>query len=462
MATVKTFDVTAVTGLPPKPNHMIPKFHNRSNLFPSTFTNKLYEEKQITTSQRQAWSADPRKRSQIESICVDTKNNLDVSKTTVKQEKSAPRRRPFSAKARLESLSSKPPRTKHARDNVSVEPVHGSSRNTCMELVPVGGKEVPVVDIGDNAPYPTYHYLLNSKEKYVSDDTKPFLPGLADNRVPPLTLNHASEAPVLITAGPSIKPMVHGLNSHQVIFGTDNDGQPQDIKYDLRKPSVLIKQERPLPSTLEPLRSWLTEDKSIPGINDCLIFLPAMDNYKDLPEVPPPHSVQDDLPFTSKLPPQQAVTKKYHHPAFDKKHVEDWVCNHSRPGSSQRTDHQSYQTTYRNAGDIREEITELENLMQGLGNIDSDCGMVKFQGEIDRFRQMYRETMNMVPERLLHSPKDPDTFGVKEFLKQHVDIMNEIHRKHTLCLEELRIIEVEAGIDSSRKYFKHRTVPPDT
>lgn len=35
----------------------------------------------------------------------------------------------------------------------------------------------------------------------------------------------------------------------------------------------------------------------------------------------------------------------------------------------------------------------------GLGNLDSDCGMVKFQGEIDRFRKMYSDTMKMVPER---------------------------------------------------------------
>jgi hypothetical protein len=46
-------------------------------------------------------------------------------------------------------------------------------------------------------------------------------------------------------------------------------------------------------------------------------------------------------------------------------------------------------------------------------------------------------------------------------LREHVEIMNEIRRKHTLCLEELRTLEAESGIDSSRKYFKHRTVPPE-
>jgi hypothetical protein len=76
---------------------------------------------------------------------------------------------------------------------------------------------VPVVDIGGDAPFPAYHYLFTSKEKYVSEETLPFLPGLAENRIPSLGLYHSPEATT--TDNPSIKPHVHGhkLNIHTIL-----------------------------------------------------------------------------------------------------------------------------------------------------------------------------------------------------------------------------------------------------
>jgi hypothetical protein len=38
------------------------------------------------------------------------------------------------------------------------------------------------------------------------------------------------------------------------------------------------------------------------------MFLPSMTDYNDLPEVPPPHSVHEDLPYTSKLQQQTIVS----------------------------------------------------------------------------------------------------------------------------------------------------------
>jgi hypothetical protein len=79
------------------------------------------------------------------------------------------------------------------------------------------------------------HYLFTSKEKYVSEETLPFLPGLAENRIPSLGLYHSPEATT--TDNPSIKPHVHGLNSYQVLYGTEHEGKPHDIKYDLTVPT---------------------------------------------------------------------------------------------------------------------------------------------------------------------------------------------------------------------------------
>lgn len=232
----------SVTGLPPKPNHVIPKFHNRSNLFPSTCTNKLYEEKHNQSNNRQVWSANPRLRQHTEKELVqnDNVNNITIEtgKTALTQNKSTLRRRPCSAKARLES-SSKP--SKHhvstpGRNDTNTT-LDNTLSNTCMMLVPVNGKEVPVVDIGGDAPFPAYHYLFTSKEKYVSEEALPFLPGLAENRIPSLGLYHSPE--VTTTDNTSIKPHVQGLNSFQVLYGTEHEGKPHDIKYDLTVPTVV-------------------------------------------------------------------------------------------------------------------------------------------------------------------------------------------------------------------------------
>lgn len=212
--------------MPPRPNHVIPKFHNRSNLFPSTFTSKLYEEKPTSTANRQAWSADPRHRKPV------TENTgckiEDRNGNGLKRNKKL--RRPTSAKARLESSTA----------------VQTSKTKSllCKELVPANGKEVPVVDIGDNAPFPTYHFMFNAKEKYVPDDTKPFLPGVTDNRVPPMDLFQCSESTPVTTTAPEIKPVVYGLNSHQVVFGTDFEEEVHNIKYDLTEPKFTKKEER--------------------------------------------------------------------------------------------------------------------------------------------------------------------------------------------------------------------------
>ena len=57
---------------------------------------------------------------------------------------------------------------------------------------------------------------------------------------------------------------------------------------------------RNLPETLQPLSSWLTNSISqeVIGVDPikCLVFLPNMD-YSSLPEVPEPHTCEDDLPY---------------------------------------------------------------------------------------------------------------------------------------------------------------------
>ena len=46
-------------------------------------------------------------------------------------------------------------------------------------------------------------------------------------------------------------------------------------------------------------------------------------------------------------------------------------------------------------------------------------------------------------------------FGLRQFYREHDEIMLEIRHQHSLCIQELAQIETEAEIDSARKYFKH-------
>jgi hypothetical protein len=120
--------------------------------------NKLYEEKHNKSNNRQAWSANPRLRQHTEKEAVQNNNvnnvTIETGKTALTQNKSTLRRRPCSAKARLES-SSKP--SKHHAStpdrNDTDTTLDSTLSNTCMMLVPINGKEVPVVDIGGDALY---------------------------------------------------------------------------------------------------------------------------------------------------------------------------------------------------------------------------------------------------------------------------------------------------------------------
>lgn len=46
-------------------------------------------------------------------------------------------------------------------------------------------------------------------------------------------------------------------------------------------------------------------------------------------------------------------------------------------------------------------------------------------------------------------------FGLRQFYREHDEIMLEIRRQHSLCIQELAQLETEVEIESDRKYFKH-------
>lgn len=88
--------------------------------------------------------------------------------------------------------------------------------------------------------------------------------------------------------------------------------------------------------------------------------------------------------------------------------------------------------------------------------------LVRYQAEIDNFRKMYEDTMAKIPDRYKYPPEPPeDMFGLRQFYKEHDEVIREIKREHSICLQELALLEVDAGIESDRKYFKKYAKLPD-
>ncbi|XP_069124478.1 uncharacterized protein [Argopecten irradians] len=377
-----------------------------------------------------------------------------------------------------------------------------------MALVPINGRQMPVVDIGGDAPVPVYNYQQPVNSKHVDNEPKlkPFHTPCTNKTAEKSVLNDVFSVDPNLNKEVSdekekekeerLKPSVYGLEKKRQIFGSASEGldsqsAPESFPYKLStEPEGMLQitdgsenRKRSLPEDLEPLRPWLTEDimEDFIGVDPktCLVFLPSLigQDLSDIPEVPPPQSIEAELPYKEKIIPPEAP-KKYEHPFFDgglelhlqgqvnkKPLVEDWVCEHSKTHSRiygedgsilhDKKGRRRFQGQ-RTSGVVRKEIKELEELMKGIGTLDTDCSIVKYQAEIDKYRLTHAQTMAMIPERLLKSPRPVDTFGVREFCQQHDNIMQQIKEQHKLCLEELATLEVEAGIESERKYFKHQ------
>ncbi|KAK3089952.1 hypothetical protein FSP39_007933 [Pinctada imbricata] len=482
-----------------KAKYTIKEFHNRSSLFPSTTRNKLY-----TPSSKNDSSTNEDSPNGLGLTCkkadVDVKKPNTLLKNNAKLPPSGQRSRPQSAKSRKDrstsgskcsSINTKDasrpgacnsgyssnntlsdfPSSKKTEScawedeqsyNDSDSGVRSCHSPSVMMLVPVGGKQVPVVDIGGDAPFPSYNFRERKAEKYVSQDVRGFVftsPADVATNLRPFSahvINNVGEKNQSINKKkrPSsakssrvksdnvpqeITPSVFGMQNNRQVFGSIEDiGSTNSGTYPYKLSDCFPEDKRAtdhsknlkteVPSGIEPLLPWRnlnlrTEDIGIDP-SKCFVFLPSLDSeqYRELPIVPPPQAAGEELCYKEKLVPPP--------PPF-------------RP-----------------IGAVRKEIEELENLLQGISTSGSNCGMVRYQEEIDQFRKTYKETMAKVPDRLLNTPEPVDTFGLRKFYTEHDEVMTEIRHRHTLCLMELAELEIDIGIESDRKYFKHQIYLP--
>ncbi|WAQ95315.1 hypothetical protein MAR_028005 [Mya arenaria] len=261
-----------------------------------------------------------------------------------------------------------------------------------------------------------------------------------------------------------LKPSIYGLQRNRHFYGsapdlTSTDSNLEQFPYKCSDECVdktdngpTQSDKRTTPATLDPLLPWLQHN--IPdgalGVDpsQCLVFLTPVD-WEALPEVPDELGAEEDLPYVRDITSPKP---------WNKQPVEEWVCQHGQTPVPPGEGNVIYRHTVnmprmRTADVVRKEITELENLMKGVGRQESECGMVQYQSEIAAFKQALQDTLELVPERLKNPPEPVDTFGMKKIFTDHDSAIQGIEARVNECRAELADLELEAGISTARRHF---------
>ncbi|KAK3586112.1 hypothetical protein CHS0354_033235 [Potamilus streckersoni] len=499
--------VRTIQDKPPIPVKSRPSsgnFHYRGNLFTSTYNNKLYQSPDVTvdkethgntrepeasrfntsfesksfTAQKHSCISSPNRRVQSAKGRL-TERNKNTAAHTVSRTKS--RQRPFSAndKYRLQN-----------KNGDFKDQLQRNESNDHSQIVLSGKREVAIINICDKVSPD----LFEIQRKKVSDCQtfdidiqvqKPWRPASAKSDLSQSFL-YQNEVETKEKEA-DLKPSVYGLKNQRQVYGSTPNLQDANVTYqsfpykladdnNQHSSNMQLVVQRPIPQTLLPLQPWLTESdgrlEEVIGMDPtrCLVFLPLLpEDIDDLPEVPEPHAVEEDLPFTDDLTsPGPWNPKKYPHPFYENREpVEEWICKHKGKCFDDPFDEENWigqcASHYQTAASgqwkletVRKEIQDLENLMRGLGTADSDCMIARYQAEITKLQNDLVLAFEMCPQDLLH-PKEPvDTFGLRKFYKEHDEILSEIRERHAQCLKELAVLEKEAGIETDRQHFNNR------
>ncbi|GFN89063.1 glutamate receptor delta-1 subunit [Plakobranchus ocellatus] len=463
MATSKPLDLPISSFAKPPSSHVRPQhndkeFKYRGTLFRpvSAQTNSSQNRTQINISfhdrsakdESDALSSVEQKQSHVHSNQIRT---LQIKP-----------RRIQSAKGRLERLqdtnacySSRTSEHPVLRDNKTSETCDKkASVLNLNDLVNIPNKEEAELTLHANIVHRTTNEL-NHKQNFRPSSAKCTV-GCPVSTAEPVEKNPTSADNVL-------KPAVYGLKLGRQVFGNESHileawaKTEKDYPFKLKekeegnlemKRETTASEKRNLPQTLHPLQRWLCHNthSGVTGIDsdNCLVFLSRDYTAHELPAVPPPQNLVEDLPYTCLVAtPREKHPKKYHHPFFehDTKSLE-WKCSHTKAFDPNAHGDISFLLSppqRRNPQAIRLEIAELENLMQGIGSLNSDCSFVKFQAEITRAQAQARELI--LPDSSSENEQPADLFGLLKFYKEHDKAMAIIRERRRICLQELQQLE---------------------
>lgn len=211
--------------------YTIEEFHNRSKLFPCTQTKKLFQK-------RSNHEVQGNKQEKVELNVISHRPPISAKKSNRAQ----------SAKSRIEGnwkLDNKyccdtEFSTSHVRETSNKEKDNNEDHE--KQLIPFHGKPMPVVDIGDGAPVPTYDFQEKKNLKHVGKNDRPFsfknegnlidyrefftdLEKAGDNQPKVKEKIRPSSAKCSRVKTDNITPVVFNLATHQQIYGEENDSK---------------------------------------------------------------------------------------------------------------------------------------------------------------------------------------------------------------------------------------------
>ncbi|KAJ7329008.1 hypothetical protein OS493_023300 [Desmophyllum pertusum] len=220
-----------------------------------------------------------------------------------------------------------------------------------------------------------------------------------------------------------------------------------------------------LPSSLVFLQEWLTEDvpsnwSTHVSPKHSFVFLPCLLSAvesDDLPAMPPVQQPDDLLIYT---PVPQAKKFKPPKPRFQPFHERKMKARgESDPGDNLEREvtigmqnqarplHITIFEGMRRADIIKQEIEDLERLLQGIGNPKGSSVVVRYQHDINYLRDMARSTVEgydfSVKARSLTPVAASFQDDLVRYPEQHDQIVITIKQRRDQCIRELADIENE-------------------
>ncbi|XP_041473807.1 uncharacterized protein LOC121422705 [Lytechinus variegatus] len=225
-----------------------------------------------------------------------------------------------------------------------------------------------------------------------------------------------------------------------------------------------------LPQGISALSPWITP--GLPsewiGVDEgsCVVFLPSLlGETEALPVVPPPQESSEVMPHKPPPPqPKPFDPRKLFHYDVEKnlpsymKDV-DGPRPKSRPGTSkdgriyslngQLLHDQCKYSRNRTALMIKQEIEDLELLLEGVGRKGSANPVVQYQYEISMLKKAVSDTI--IQCHLMRRPKPkeeepPDLTGLRQYIREREHVLAKIKARREACLIELAKLENSLGL----------------
>lgn len=204
-----------------------------------------------------------------------------------------------------------------------------------------------------------------------------------------------------------------------------------------------------LPSSAHSLEPWITEQDlepwiGIPADPNCFVILPS-GFHPDANCLPPLQSHEDSLLERPVQEIKKYVPPKILHNYNYTENEDSFQCHHDRKQCG-KSEPREITKRLRTSEFIRQEIEDLEQLLQGYGNPNSSSIVNRYQYEITKLKEMVIETLRDytfdvdIPEELESTIFHGDLF---EFLARHDEIIAAIKEKRDACMKELARLEQE-------------------